>query len=304
MFHNTTTIWHNQLQTNNFSTKEKRLAFGFFAGVKESFVGIGKGIRKGGEYAKGASKSWPARLLMSPITYAYKYTAKGASWLYDKVTWTGICAKEAALGVFDYENSVARGFGEVAWSPVEGTKRLFVNNFRHIIGNVLTVPFKLAAYPIGYSWLGIKALFTKPLKFLRHPINTVTEMKNSVVSTVKTVRDKTGSVLDDVMGLHFIKLARRSRDAVFETLKKPAKAVWAPIKTAGQLPYDIVNDTGHAGMSYAEGIEKFGLNIRDGFKRILNAPEAASAEMNKRKEARKAALAAIEGTPAPAPAPA
>ena len=297
MFHNSTPIWHNPVNDKNFF-KEKRLVFGFFGAVGESFKAIGRGVVKVGHYGKRGIKSWPVRACFSPITKAYEYTAKGAHWTYDKITWTGHCAKEAAKGVVGIRNSIGRGFVDLALSPLVAVKRLFVNNFRDVIKGIFVTPVKLIGDVCAIPYRLTKALFTSP-KYLVHPIKTIVAMKNAVVKTANGVREKAGHVLDDITGLHFLKLAGRTRDTIFNALKVPAKAIAKPIQHAGQMPYDIVRNTGEAALAYPEGIKKWVLGIRDGVKRIIDSPKAASAIMAAKHAAQKSAIAAIE---APAPA--
>jgi hypothetical protein len=296
MFHNSTTIWHNPIKENSFS-KEKRMVFGVMDALKAAKSSAIENAQKGGNLLKRGLTSWPVRMCFSPITKVYKYTAKGANYAYDKITWSGYCAKEAAKGVIDTKDSVGRGFGELGFAPIEGMKRLVVGNFRAVLKGIFVTPYKLAEG--GYN--SLKNLFTGSINYARTPIKS---LKRTVVDTAKGIRNRVKGTLDDVMNLRIKKMAGDTRSAVWNTLRVPVVAISKPIKTIIQAPVDIADNIYKSISALGEGINKWQENIRVGVMRTISAPSTATGIMEAKEAANKAVINAIESASAESAAPA
>lgn len=276
MFYNTTTIWHKPHPQQNFF-KERRTPYGtwqWLKGIGSSVVG---GVAKTGHFTKKVAKSWPVRSITYPLTFPTRKTIQGARWLYKKATWGGNYGKELGLGVVGKENSVGRSLFELLMAPV--------NYVKHVV--------------LGTREL-VKGVFTTPLNILKSPINAWRGFREGISNTRKNIID-TFSNINSNSPLQALNSTRKSIQSLIGT---PFRAIWKPTREVADAPIKVTREGANAVLSYPRAIPASLRQVRGTISRILNAHNTTSSLMKEREEREKLAMAAIEGAPATAPAPA
>ncbi len=252
MFHNTTTLWHN----NDFHTsfvKEKRMprmaAEKAKAVAKASGSGLkvlGRGLWKGFKWV-----TFPARIVLWPITKPLSLGTKYIPRVLDKFKMPIKATREAAAGVF--KGSIYGGMKELVKAPLICIQKNLVHNFRDVIKGVFKTPGNVIRIPKN-MWLGLK---------------------NGISKT----RSRVGKIVKNVKSGQPVRAFGNTISLPFSIAATPVRMVGRPSIELAKPAKPVAENIGNGLMAYPRGIQKSVKNVRSGIDRTLNCVKTAKQEV-------------------------
>lgn len=196
--------------------------------------------------------------LRYPFRLAWGGIKKGADFgnkAFDATEWGLRWTREAVKGVL--WTGLGKSVFEIAKGPLYFLKHNLVDNTRAVLGDVFTLK--------------------TPRNILKSPIHAWEGLKEGITETRKNVSD----IFKNAKAFKPLKTINSVRKSVWSLMKTPFKAVWKPARAIIDTPVQISKNIGNSFYAYPKHMYYAPGHLRNGARRVLNAHNAATTEMQR-----------------------
>lgn len=269
MFHPSTTIWHQQSNTNPFNIKERRLVFAALGPTLKAVPAkVGSAVSTMGRITRPFRAigkllllpvTAPARVAIWGVKQGYHWTIKPVGKVASVTSGTIV---EGAAGAKD---AILNPAIELGKAPLVNLKMNLWDLPKHNVVSAVRLPGDVIRMPKRF-YQGHKEMFQ--------------DMPTNAKILVKNTRKNLGEVVGNLIRLRPFKtigsLARTVRDGVNDVLIRPAishlKPITTPIKPITKKVTDAVKIVYESKKQYLTQIVKATRELVKGLTRIKNAP--------------------------------
>lgn len=275
MFHNSTTIWHSPRPEKNLS-KEKRVAYGVILTSIQAAATTAWKVT-GGAYRLGKKVTYPLRL---PLKLAIGGVVKGAEYANKGFGYVELGARtgyEVGMGIG--KDAIGGSVLELAKAPVMFAKRNLVDNTRDIIKGLVTTPVEFTKNVFTTPFRVLKKVVSAPFKFLGDPKETLSGMKNTIFSSVNSVRNSISKTVDNALDFKFGEIIKGTRNGIGKVLNIPYQMIKAPVVPLLRTPAKVAANIGLSVGEYPYRLYKSPSHWPKGYNRVMNSYSTAKAEL-------------------------
>jgi hypothetical protein len=191
--------------------------------------------------------TFPVRLPYIAARWGLGKSWDGIKWTWGAGTYAARTGKEVVLGAG--VDAIGKSAVDLAMAPVDFVKTNLIDNTRTVIGGV----FRLPGAILGTPGRAIK----------------------STGEAIKETWSETRDAVSNLLHLHPIACAKNIRNAVLNTLKAPFSIAKATASPFMEMPMELAGNVKRSIMAYPNRLMNVSHNVRNGVRRVLDAPSTA-----------------------------